>query len=200
MMKNNDPKNLANFIYCLSILEKKTSLLYQDLSQKIELPLAQTFFAHISLDSQKHSLVLKGVAQSIAKIDEKEEKCKKKMSGAWHLIGSFIKEIGERKKISDEDLMDLSERLTILESTLGEEYYVFVQLKTLQLMMKQVNQIYNLDLGHLRSIFERIIRDEETHRELLGTIKEMLEKKENIRAAPIVKYQNPDSWNQPNTT
>jgi rubrerythrin len=47
---------------------------------------------------------------------------------------------------------------------------MFVQLKTLELMMKEINQIYNIDLGSVKKIFLNIIRYEETHRELLEQI------------------------------
>jgi len=34
---------------------------------------------------------------------------------------------------------------------MGEEYYMFVQLKTLELMMKEINQLYSIDLGSVKN-------------------------------------------------
>jgi rubrerythrin len=80
---------------------------------------------------------------------------------------------------------------------LGEEYYVFVHLKTLDLMMKEINQLYSIDLGSVKKLFLNIIRDEETHRELLKEVKMLIVPKDEIDSTPIVKYQNPDAWSRP---
>ena len=99
-----------------------------------------------------------------------------------------------KEKFSEEEMSQLWDKLAFFESIIGEEYYVFVQMKTLDLMMKEINQIYNIDLGSLKSIFTRIINDEEHHREMLGTIKGILERHSEPSNTPVVKYQNPDSW------
>ena len=80
---------------------------------------------------------------------------------------------------------------------MGEEYYVFVHLKTLDLMMKEINQLYSIDLGSVKKLFLNIIRDEETHRELLKEVKMLIVPKDEIDSTPIVKYQNPDAWSRP---
>jgi hypothetical protein len=92
-------------------------------------------------------------------------------------------------------LSQLSEKLAYMESIMGEEYYVFVQLKTLQLMVNEINQLYHVDLGSVKTIFVNIINDEERHREILEKIKEIVDR--TAKAAdnsPAVKYQSPDSW------
>lgn len=115
------------------------------------------------------------------------------------MLEGFQDEISRKNRIFGEDLAKLSEKLTVLESLLGEEYYMFLQMNTLQFMMKEINQIYSIDLGSVKKLFTNIIRDEETHRELLETIRGMIEKKEKAKldSAPAVCYQNPDSWNTP---
>ena len=93
---------------------------------------------------------------------------------------------------------ELLPKLTALESSLGEEYYIFVQMKTLQLMAKEINQLYGVDLEKIKKVFESIIRDEEHHREILATIKDIVSKKLTKKDnTPKVKYQNPDAWIQP---
>jgi len=194
MTKNNDPKVLADFINCLGILENDTFLLYKALSNKIELPLVKSLLRAIAEDSLKHSTLLKGVAESITEAKETPKDCEKKTGEAWRLIANFTKEIAAKEKFSEEEMSQLWDKLAFFESILGEEYYVFVQMKTLDLMMKEINQIYNIDLGSLKSIFTRIINDEEHHREMLGTIKGILERHSEPSNTPVVKYQNPDSW------
>ena len=194
MTKNNDPKVLADFINCLGILENDTFLLYTALSNKIELPLVKSLLRAIAEDSLKHSTLLKGVAESITEAKETPKDCEKKTGEAWRLIANFTKEIAAKEKFSEEEMSQLWDKLAFFESILGEEYYVFVQMKTLDLMMKEINQIYNIDLGSLKSIFTRIINDEEHHREMLGTIKGILQRHSEPSNTPVVKYQNPDSW------
>ena len=194
MTKNNDPKVLADFINCLGILENDTFLLYKALSNKIELPLVKSLLRAIAEDSLKHSTLLKGVAESITEAKETPKDCEKKTGEAWRLIANFTKEIAAKEKFSEEEMSQLWDKLAFFESIIGEEYYVFVQMKTLDLMMKEINQIYNIDLGSLKSIFTRIINDEEHHREMLGTIKGILQRHSEPSNTPVVKYQNPDSW------
>ena len=200
MGKNNDPKAIASLLKGLSMLENYVSLLYKTLGDKVgSSPLVQSLLLSIASDSQKHSTVLKGVGESIAKSEAKPKECEEKLSEVWHVTDNFYKEIAAKERITEEELPQLAEKLTVLESMLGEEYYVFVQLKTLEFMTKEISQLYNINLGNLESIFVGIINDEEHHRELLGTIKELLNREEPKKAdnAPVVKYQNPDFWINP---
>lgn len=70
-------------------------------------------------------------------------------------------------------MSELSAKLKIFESIMDEEYYIFVQLKTLELMVKEINQMYNIDLRSAKSIFINIISDEDRHREILETIERL---------------------------
>jgi Ribonuclease G/E len=92
----------------------------------------------------------------------------------------------------------LVEKLMLLESTVGEEYHILVQLKTPQYMTNVIREIYNVDLEDLKDIFEIIIRDEETHRELLSKMKKILvgEEKQTEDIAPAAKYKNPNAWSR----
>jgi rubrerythrin len=76
---------------------------------------------------------------------------------------------------------------------MGEEYYVFVQLKTLELMMKEINQLCKIDLGSVKKLFLNIIRDQETHRQLFKKNKKIITPRQKIYGTPDVKYQNPDA-------
>jgi len=194
LTNKNDPKVLANFINCLSILENDTYLLYKSLSTKVEAPLIKTMLFSIAVDSQKHSTLLKGVADSISKVPEKPKNCEKNTGEVWKLVASLRAKIDAKKIYPEEEMLELSQKLTFLESIIGEEYYMFVQMKTLDLMMKEINQIYNLDLSGLKSIFTHIINDEEHHREIIGTIQKIIAKQTVTESNPLVKYTNPDNW------
>ena len=199
MAKNSDPKALASFLNCLSLLENNVSLLYKELSDKVSFEMAKSLFFTISIDSRKHSVILNGVAAGLAKVSVKPKECEKKLGEAWRVNDSFHTEIKSQEKITEEELPQLAQRLMVLESALGEEYYIFVQIQTLQLMTKEINQLYNINIDSLKNVFASIIRDEEHHREILGMVQNLLTPKEQRKAdgAPFVKYQNPDSWMEP---
>ena len=62
-------------------------------------------------------------------------------------------------------------------------------------MVKEINQLYGIDLEKIKKVFESIIRDEEHHREILVAIKDIIgEELKEQDNAPKVKYQNPDAW------
>jgi rubrerythrin len=199
MVKRNDPKTIASYINCLSYFENNVFQLYKNLSNKVELPLVKTLLLCIAQDSQKHAMILKAVGESIAKPEGKPKNCEKQLGESWMRIDAFNKEIAKKEKITEAELAKLSEKLVVLESIAGEEYYMFVQLKTLQLLMKEINQLYSIDLRSLKSLFANIISDEERHRTILQTVQRLLKRKEKKQKdnAPAVKYQNPDMWSRP---
>jgi ribonucleotide reductase beta subunit family protein with ferritin-like domain len=151
-MSKKEPRIICEYMNCLSILESQTSLLYKSISDKIEIPLIKTLLKEIEMDSQKHSMLLKGVSESIAKPKGNQKKCSKG-SETLQTTERLLKEVAGIKRISSEDLTQLSEILETLENAMSEEYHMLVQMKTLQMMMKEINQIYNIDLYNVRDIF-----------------------------------------------
>jgi rubrerythrin len=191
-------ESFADFLQCASSLEEKTYLLYRNLADEVKHPLVNALLLHIAYDSQKHSAILKGISQTIAKQTKPPKNCEKKIAGTLTTIENLLRDVVEEEKKSNGNVSSLIKRLTTLESTLGEEYYVLVQFKTLQYMTKEIRKIYNVDTGDLKDILETIIEDEETHGELLSRIEKMLVKKESEmeEKRPTVKYASPDSWIQ----
>jgi rubrerythrin len=195
MTKMNNPKMIAKYIHCLSILEDKTSVLYKNLSERVEPPLIKSLLLSISKDSSKHSTLLTGIAVSISDSKQKAKDCAKNLGEVWNTVSSYLNEMKRKERVSKVYFSELLPKLMALESSLGEEYYIFVQMKTLQLMVKEINQLYSINLDKIKNVFDSIIRDEEHHIEILATIKEIinedLEKQDNT---PKVKYQHPDAW------
>jgi hypothetical protein len=130
----------------------------------------------------------------------KPSNCEKQPGEVWRLVSILKREVDAKKNFSREDMTELSQKLSFLESSIGEEYYMFVELKTLEMMMKEINEIYRIDLGSLKSIFTSIINDEEHHREIIATIRGTIEQKREVDASPLVRYTNPDNWVSPSST
>ena len=73
-----------------------------------------------------------------------------------------------------------------------------MQLKTLELLVKEINENYDVDLGSLKTVFGGIIDDEERHRELIEKIRGILEsRRKKPAASPFVQYKTPDAWIRP---
>ncbi len=199
MVKGFDLNSLIDSVKCLIVFENKTCLLYKDLSERIESPLVRSLLLHISLDSQKHSTVLKGIAQSMNKTNSKPADLPKTMSEAWRSIDAFQIELSSIDKISGDDLLSLSEQLTTLESSLAEEYDVLVQFNSLDMLSRELRINHNVSLESLKAIFLEIVHDEEYHKELLVVVKEILEEKqaEIVDNTPKVRFRNPDAWSRP---
>jgi rubrerythrin len=191
-------ESVADFLHCASVLEERAYLLYKSLADKVDLPLINSLLLHIAYDSRKHSVILKGIGKSIAKPKKQSKHCEKNLffGGTWAVIERLAGEIATKERIPQERISSLVEKLMLLERTVGEEYYILVQLKTLDYMTREIRETYNVDLEDLKDILETIISDEETHRELLAKMKKILIGKEKRAEdeAPRIKYKSPDSW------
>jgi rubrerythrin len=194
------PESIADFLRCASILEERAYLLYKSLANKVNLPLINSLMLHIAFDSRKHSVLLKGISESIAKPRKQPKDCEKKLflGRTWTIIEHLAGEITRKERIPRKHMSSLVEKLMLLERTVGEEYYILVQLKTLRYMTREIREIYNVDIEDLKDILETIIRDEEIHRELLSKMKKILagEEKQIDDIAPAVKYNNPNAWSR----
>lgn len=193
------PDGIVGFLKCSSLLEQETYLLYLSLAEKVDIPMIKSMLLHIAYDSRKHSAILNGMFESLggSKINAKD--CQKRTGSTWGTIEDLRREISSEKNIPKETLPSLANKLAVLESNFGEEYFVLVQMKTLEYMSKEIKQIYNVQLKDMKDIFEVIIRDEGTHKELLSKMQRFLAKDEKKieDTKPGFKYQNPDAWSKP---
>lgn len=187
--------NISEYLNCQSVIESQTSLLYKNLSEKIDIPLINTLLKEIELDSKKHSVLLRGVSESIKQPKGKQKEYLKH-SPTLQTLSKMLKEVAKIDRVTEGNLKTLSEILITLESQMGEEYYILIQMKTLERMTQIINKDYSIDLTNVKRIFLKIIDDEERHIEVLETIKQMTADKEQVSNTPFVKFQNPDAWYQ----
>jgi rubrerythrin len=194
-MAHKDEKDVSGFLYCSSGLEERVFSLYRSLSDKVQNPLVKSLFLYIAYDSLKHSLTMRGIAETVSNTKPKPGDCEKKLKQIWEKVIAFSEEISKQEKVSDQELPAIARELTGFEDSLSEEYSVFVQLKTLEYMTKEVTQQYKVDLASLKNIFELIIKDKENHREILTSIEELFTSEETAKDnTPIVRYQHLDAW------
>jgi hypothetical protein len=200
LSRENDLKEIVNSLKCLIVFENKTWLLYQNLAERIDSALIKSLLLHISLDSQKHSTVLKGIAINMPKTNWTPADLPKKMGETWRSMDDFQVELSDVEIIPEEALVELLDQLTSLETQLAEEYDLLVQINTLELFSEQLSKIYRINLETLKIILLEIMHDEEYHKEILNIIANALEKDkviEFVDNTPKVRFRNPDGWNRP---
>jgi ribonucleotide reductase beta subunit family protein with ferritin-like domain len=124
-MSKKEKERIAEYLNCQSILENQTSLLYSALSDKVEIPLIKTLLKEIEFDSKKHSLLLKGVSESIQQPKGKQKECLQNNQTMQTVI-KLLKDVAKLHRITSKDLNKLNEILTKLESEMGEEIYILI--------------------------------------------------------------------------
>jgi len=189
-----DPKDIAAFLHCSSNLEERVFSLYRNMSERTDNQVVRSSFIYIAYDSLKHSVMMKGIAQTISPSAPKTEDCENKLKQVWRQVAALSEEMVGKSKLNDADLPELMHRLAGLENSFGEEYFVLVQLKTFQFMAKEISQMYKIDFESLKGIFELIIKDEENHREILILLEDFLRKEPSKDTTPVVRYQHPEAW------
>jgi hypothetical protein len=135
-------------------------------------------------NTQKHAIILKGVSESLEQIKGTQKECSKNNPTLQTII-NLLRKVSKMERFAPEDLRTLSEILFTLESTMGEEYQSLVQMKTLERMTKILNEEYSIDLTKVKSIFLKIITDEERHIEILETIKQLTAEKKQDGNMPL---------------
>lgn len=187
-------KDVAGFLHCSSNLEERTFSLYRSIASKTENLLARSSLYYIAYDSLKHSVIMREIAENISPSKPKSGDCEKKLKQVWQKISDLSDEVTEKQKINESDLPGLMNRLAGFENSLSEEYFVLVELKTLNFMSKEISQIYKVNLESVKYVFELIAKDEENHREILLSLEELFKKEPFKNNTPIVRYQHPNAW------
>jgi len=115
-------ESVVDFLHCASVLEERAYLLYKSLADKVNLPLVNSLMLHIAYDSRKHSVILKGISESIVKPKKQPRDCEKKLflGGPWTVIERLVRDIDKEKRIPKEDMSSLINKLMLLERTVCE--------------------------------------------------------------------------------
>ncbi len=197
-MKYVDLETLTNSSKSLIVFEKKTIQLYRDIAEKTEhLPLVKSMLFQLAIDSQKHATILKGIVQSLPKTSWKPNELPKTIANAWRSIDDFQMDLSDIDELPKDELIDLAEQLSNLEKIMCEAYDVLVQFGNLEIISRELDKTYRSTFDMLKTVYMEIIHDEEYHKEILGTIVQLLKREEKrVQSAPQVRFQNPDAWNR----
>jgi rubrerythrin len=169
-------KEIAQYLYCSSILEENVATAYESFANRTENPIIEPLLLFISYDSLKHSEVLRKLSQNITITEPTIEDCEKILGKAWkNAVAQAHRETLKKEKIVDQELASLIDKMIDFESFVGEEYLAVLQLKTLELVAKGSE----IDLEGLKRILEWIIEDEERHEIILARIKIIITRRVN---------------------
>jgi len=164
------------------------------LSEKVDDLAAKSLFAYIATDSLKHSTILVTIIEEAGGSRVREQDCDEKIRYNIELITTLSKDVSERQIIDREELIPLIDTLAGFESLLYDEYSKAFHLETTQFRKDERKKSHESDLN----IFNLIVDDEDLHKRILLSIISLCDKKLDFKNnAPIVKYQNPDSWYVP---
>lgn len=192
----------------MGFFEKSVSLLYEDIARRVWLPLIEALILEISQDSQKHYTMLKALAESLPKTDNNSKDYINTIGETWCTIEKFRREITETQSLSEDEIMQLSSQLMPLENTLVDEYKVFLEPETLQMLTTELKRIYRIETDTVKTIFAEIIADEEHHKRILATTKAIIDWRtlvdwratKKADSAPEVQFRNPDAWSVPSAS
>jgi hypothetical protein len=189
MQKTHNPQDIAELLHCLSYLETKTRDLYQTVIEKITFSDAKILLQKLVIDSNKHAKILYELGLQFGKFEADEKMCSQKIGESWMVLSILQHEIEHMDQISTDELPRLSKKLIVLESVIGEDYYMIVQMKTLSMMEKQIKQLYNVDLSQLKGSFAKILSEEESHIEILEKIHRDLAKNQEEDINPVESFR-----------
>jgi rubrerythrin len=191
---SNEPLNFEKQILSLALMEKELYELYTNLSLKVEDLSARTLFSYIATDSLKHSTILATIIDEVDGQKTREIDCDVNFIYNKEMIKSLSKDVSKTRRINYEELISLIDTLTGFESLLLTEYK-----KAFHLEFKSFAKYYQeKDKDNDLNIFDLIIGDEERHQRILASITRLFDNRMSFKSmAPIVKYQNPDSWYVP---
>jgi len=185
---------LERQILSLALIEKELYQLYTNLSEKVEDLAAKTLFSYIATDSLKHSNILVTIIDEVNGSKAREQDCDENIIYTKELIKTLSNDVAKSERINLEELISLIDTLVGFENLLVNEYKKAFHLENTGFAEHEPDKDQKIDLN----IFTLIVGDEERHQRILLAITTLCDRKLSFKHdAPIVKYQNPDSWYVP---
>jgi rubrerythrin len=193
-MMSNEIMFFERQVLSLAFLEKELYQLYINLSEKVEDVSAKTLFSYIATDSLKHSTILVAIIEEVDGSKAREQDCNENIKYNKKVIKAVSDDVAASERVGREELISLIDTLVGFETLLFTEYKKAFHLEYSGFAEYERHKDHEAELN----IFNLIVGDEERHQRILLAITDLCDKKSSFRNdAPIVKYQNPDSWYVP---
>lgn len=178
----------------LALIEKELYQLYVNLSEKVEDLTAKTLFSYIATDSLKHSNILVAIIEGVGGSNAQEHDCDENIFYNKELVTALSKDLAKSERVNHEEVIALIDTLVGFENLMFTEYSKAFNLEYTGFSKHGLDKKSEADLN----IFNLIVDDEERHQKILLAITQLCDRNLSFKSnAPIVKYQNPDSWYVP---
>jgi rubrerythrin len=173
MAEFKDEKDLARFLQCSSILEARVAKAYKHLADRVKNTTAKFLLQHIIYDTFKHSDMLRGIGNTVARLKVNAEDCEGIWGEVWKaLIEDSIRELSQKNKITNREFASHIDAMKKLESYFAEEYLTTLHARTIKLIAQQ----HHIDLSSYTTILEWIVEDEKRHEQILTMINNIITK------------------------
>ncbi len=170
-MPKKSNREIARYLHCSSLLEKKVATAYRHLAERTENNTIKLLLSFIAGDSLKHSTVLGILSQSIAEHRSTSRGCERILGKAWTTVITHAQEETlKKKRIKDKEMASLIDNMIRLEDFVGEEYLTTINLEILQLIVEHAK----MDQESLAEVVQWIIEDEKRHATIMKRIRVLI--------------------------
>lgn len=185
----------AQYLKCCTKLELEAFNLYETFSKKINQP-ENCFIAGFAYDSLKCAKIIQGILEYIDASETEKTNPKKNFAELTDSVSAFTKKIAKINSVDNEVASEILKELVTLEDQLTEAYTDYAQSNAVRVMSDEFSKL-QANLNKFKKLFETFAEEKQKHKETIIEIACYFETRETERlrhAAPVVKYQNPDSW------
>ncbi len=181
--------------YCV-VLEEQMFSLYNNLVNKMRSPELSNIVVGLAYDCLKHAKIIEELLKPIPKIAVDLNECEGMQIKAWNEIRNCLSGLSEVNYIRQDILPDFLKSLTNVEDTMADIYASFLKSKLADDFTCVVSCVIPATKENLTFIMNSMIEDNLKHRAMLIEAVYFFNKNrcKNEANAPVVRYQNPDSW------
>ncbi|MEM2930924.1 MAG: hypothetical protein QW797_08725 [Thermoproteota archaeon] len=167
---------IARFLYCSGLFEEEVARAYSHMAEITVDINAKSLLNYIADDSYKHAKIFKALSgYPIGSGKCGFEDCEKVLGSLWRNITEYSRRIREESEINNRGLLKLIDGLEKFEGFVAEEYLTVLNVKTIELMAREIG----LNMEPYGMIFEWIIEDEKRHEQILKVIKNSIIRSNN---------------------
>lgn len=185
----------AQYLKCCTQLELEAFNLYETFSKKINQP-ENCFILGFAYDSLKCAKIIQGILDYIEVPETEKTNPKKNFAELTSSVSAFTIKVSKINSIDNEVASEILKELVTLEDQLTEAYTDYMQSSAIRVMAEEFSKL-QVNLDKFKKLFETFVGEKQKHKETIIEIACYFDTRENERlrhAAPVVKYQNPDSW------
>jgi hypothetical protein len=198
---NDKVQESAQYLRYCSLIENEAFRLYETLSKKINQP-ESSFILGLAYDNLKNAKIIQGILDYFDQEEIENKNVKKNLSELATETTMFLKKISKINNLDYLISVEILKELINLEDTLSEVYKNYLQSNQTKIITDELSKSITVNYGNFKKVFENFIEEKLKHRGVIIEIMYSLELKEtetHRKITPLIKYQNPETWNHEST-